>query len=114
MLTPKLPYLSVCVNLCQHAQNKLIPSAYYRDTVNFRVLRPDWPDPFLTMPKQKIFDQLLVFMNLYQHAKNYAVSSICSGEMADLKILESDWLRPRFFPNIGFVQEHSKKYKFSL
>ena len=32
-------------------------------------MRPDWPDPFLTMPTQKNFDPLLIFMNLYEHAK---------------------------------------------
>ena len=54
------------------------------------VLWPDWPHPFLAMPIQKIFDQLLIYVNLYQHANNQA---ICSGEMVDYKILQSDWLR---------------------
>ena len=49
------------------------------------------------MPKQKNFNQLLIFVNLYQHAKNEAVSSICFGEIVDLKILQSDWLR-EFWP----------------
>ena len=75
----------------------------------------DWQHPFLTMPNQKIFDQLLVFVNLYQHAKNETVSSICSREIVDLKILQSDWQRALwpispeqdFSQYIGFVQEHS-------
>ena len=53
--------------------------------------------------------------------QNEVVLLICSGEIVNLKILQSDWLRDfwfdseaRFFPNIGFVQEHSKQYKFSL
>ena len=37
--------------------------------------------PFVTMAKQKAFNQLLIFVNLYQHAKNQA---ICSDEMVDL------------------------------
>ena len=48
------------------------------------------------------------------------VSSIYSGEIVDLKILQSDWPRAfcitpqeQDFPNIRFVQEHSK-YVFSL
>ena len=53
--------------------------------MNFRVQRPDWPYPFLTIPNQKIFDQLLIIMNFYKHAKNEAVSSICSGAIVDLK-----------------------------
>ena len=57
------------------------------DTPNFIVQRPDWPYSFLTMPNQKIFNQLLIFVNLYQHPKNEAVSSIFSGETVDLKIL---------------------------
>ena len=48
---------------------------------------------FLTIPNEKILNQLLTFANLYQQDKNEAVSSICSGETLDLKILKSDWLR---------------------
>ena len=84
--------------------------------VSFRVQRPDWPYPFLTMLNQKTFNQHLIFVILHQHAKNEAVSSICSGEIVDLKILESDGrehfdlnLRNKIFPNIGFVEEHSKQ-----
>ena len=53
--------------------------------------------------------------------QNEVVLLICSGKIANLKILQSDWLRAfwfdseaRFFKNIGFVQEHSKQYNFSL
>ena len=70
----------------------LIPSVHSSDTINFRVQRPDWPHPFLNLPNQKNFNQLLIFMNLHQHAKNEAVSLLCSGEIVDLKILESHWL----------------------
>ena len=68
------------------------------------------------MPNQKIFDQLLIFVNLYKHTKNEAVSLICSEEMVDLKILQFCPIISgiRSFLNTGFVQEHSKYYKFSL
>ena len=61
------------------------------------------------MPKQKIFDQLLIFVNLYQHTKNEAISSICSGEIVDLKILQSDWLRA-FWP-ISQEQDFSQNFQ---
>ena len=44
---------------------------------------PDWPQPFLTMSTQKVFDQLLIYVSLYQHAKNQAISLICSWDMVD-------------------------------
>ena len=81
-----------CMNLCQ-----LIPSVHSSDTVNFGVQRQDWPNPFLTMPNQKNFNQLLILMNLYQHSKNEAASSICSEEIVDLEVLQSDWLKA-FWP----------------
>ena len=52
-----------------HAKNQFIPSIHSWDTVNFRVLWPDWPHPFLTTHIQNFFDQLLIHLNLYQHAK---------------------------------------------
>ena len=56
-LTPKIfKHFLICVNLCQHEKNQLIPSVHFGDIVNFIVQRPDWPDPFLTTPSQKIFD----------------------------------------------------------
>ena len=74
-------------------QKKLIPFVHSSDTVNFGVQRPDWPHPFLTIPNQKIFNQLFFFVNLNQYAKNEAVPSICSGQTVDLKILQSHWVR---------------------
>ena len=74
------------MNLHQHAKNQLIPSIYFSDAVSFRVQRPDWPHPFLTMPHQKIFNQHLNVLNLYQNVINEAASSISSGEIVDLKI----------------------------
>ena len=51
---------------------KFIPSFHFWDKVNFRILWPDWPHPFLTMSfhSQIFFDQLLIYVNLYQHARN--------------------------------------------
>ena len=45
-------------------------SSFHQFIHNFRVPWPDCPHPFLTMPIQKNFDQLLIYVNLYQHAKN--------------------------------------------
>ena len=53
-------------------RNDLIPS------VHFWVLWPEWPHPFLTIPTQKIFDQVLIFVIMYQHAKNQFIYSTCS------------------------------------
>ena len=64
------------------ACKKLIPSVH-SDLFNFRVQITDWPQQFLTMANQTIFNQLLIFVNLYQHTKNYTVSLICSGETID-------------------------------
>ena len=85
------------MNLHQYAKNQFIPSFHSCDTANSRVPWPDWPHPFLTMPIQKIFDQLLSYVNLYQYAKNQAISLICSRDMVDENILQSDWLR-KFCP----------------
>ena len=52
--------------------------------------------------------QLLISVNLYQHAKNQAITLICSGDMAITENILAHISRKNFFPNIGFVQEHSK------
>ena len=96
MVTPIFDHANL-INFQSVFNSRLIPSVHSWDTVSFRVQRPDWPSPFLTTTKQKIFDQLLIFVNLYQHAKNEAVSLISSGRIIDLKILQSDWLRA-FWP----------------
>ena len=68
MLTPKIfNYLLISANLYQHAKKQLISGAHNWDTVNFRVHRPDWPHPFLIMPNQQNFGQLLIFVNLHEH-----------------------------------------------
>ena len=78
---PKKPLgqLLAFPNLDQDANNQLIPSIHYWDTVNFRVLWTDCPHSFLTMLQPKKFDEL----SLYQHAKNQTISLICSGDMVD-------------------------------
>ena len=83
------------LKLHQQAKYQFTPSVSW-DAVNFRVLWPDWPCPFLTMSTQKIFDQLLIYVNLYKYAKNQA---ICPA------VLQSDWLRT-FWPK-------SQEQKFS-
>ena len=65
----ELTILLAFLNFYKDAKNRFIWSVYFWDTVNFRVPWPDKPHPFLTMPTQKFFDQLLIFVNLYQHAK---------------------------------------------
>ena len=68
----------IFVNLHQYARNQSIPSVHSSDTVNFRVLSPHWPHPFLTMPTPKTFNHLLVCISLYQHAKNMFILQIQS------------------------------------
>ena len=46
------------MNLFQHIKNQFIPSVQSSDTVNFRVLSPDWPQPFWTKLTQQIANHL--------------------------------------------------------
>ena len=59
----------ICANLYQLAKNQLIWFIHSGDTVNSRVLRPNWTHPFLVMPNHKIFNRLLTSVNLCEHAK---------------------------------------------
>ena len=43
----------ICMKLCQHTKSGLIPLVQSWNIVNFKVQRPDWPYPFLTMPNKK-------------------------------------------------------------
>ena len=105
--SPKVTILRLCFSRFWNCTvNQLIPSVHSSDRVNFRVQRPDWLYPFLTMPDQRILNQLLILVNLYQYVKNWVVSSVCSGEMVDLKILQSDWLRA--FRPLSEEQEFSQ------
>ena len=60
--------------LHQHTKNQFISSIHSWDTVNFRVLQPEWQHPFLTIPSKTLFDQLLIYVNLYLHAKNHFIN----------------------------------------
>ena len=78
-----LKELFAFLNFHQHAKKSVHSINSLSDTVNFRVLWPDWTHPFLTVPIPKLFDQLLIYANLYRHAKNQAISLIYSGDMGD-------------------------------
>ena len=75
-------------------KNQFIPSGHFWDTVNFRVLWPDWPNSILTLPTQKFFDQLLVFENLYQHAKNQFIPSVHSSGTVNFRVPSPDLSHP--------------------
>ena len=77
-------------------KSQCIQSVHFWDTVNFRVLWPDWPHPFLTIPTQKSFDQLLIFMNLYQHAKNQFIPFVHSSDTVNFRVQIPDWKYPFF------------------
>ena len=62
-----------------------------QETANFWVLWPPWPHPFLTMPTQKTFDQLLIFVNLYQHAKNQLIPTVHSSDTVNSKVPSHYW-----------------------
>ena len=66
MLTPKMfNHLLIFVIMYQQAKNQLIPSVHSSDTINLRVLPPDWPHPFLAMLTPKIFKHFLICVKLY-------------------------------------------------
>ena len=121
-LNKYLDQLLTVINLHQHAKNKFIPFFHSSDSVNFRVSSHDWPHPFLTTSTPKIFNIC------YNQLK-----SVNSWETVNFRVQRPDllnllwrnssfrnyaiWLAEsilayisgtRFFPNIGFVQEHSK------
>ena len=59
MPTPKVSnYFFICMNLYQHAKNQVIPSVHSWDTVNFHSRDQIGHIHILTMPKQKLFEQL--------------------------------------------------------
>ena len=67
-------------------KNQFIPSFHSSDTVNFRVLSPDWPHAVLTMLTSKIFNHLLICVNLYQHGKNQFIPSVHSRDTANFRV----------------------------
>ena len=64
------------------------------ETANFRATWPNWPHPFLTMPTQNYFDQLLIWVNLHQHAKNQFIPSVHSSDTVSVKVPSHDWPNP--------------------
>ena len=54
----------------------------------------DWPHPFLTMPTQQIFDQLLTVINLHQHAKNQFILLVHSSDRVNFRVPSHDWPLP--------------------
>ena len=113
-----LNQLLSCVDFYQLAKIQLILSVHSWDSVNFRVPRPDWSHPFLTMPNKKCsinFSFLWIFCKKWgcfinlswrnSWLRNYA---IWLGDSILAHISGT------FFLNMGFSEEHSKQYKFSL
>ena len=78
-------HILVCVNLYQHVPPKLdnCICSFLRYTVNLEFREQTGHTHILTMPNQKLFEQLSIFVHFYQNAKNEAVSSICSWEITD-------------------------------
>ena len=85
------------MKLYQHIKNQFISFIFPWHTVNFRVLKTEWPHLFLTTPTPLFFNQLPFSMNMYQHAKNQVFSSFFSRDIVNLKILQCDWLRTFWF-----------------
>ena len=86
--------------ICASMQkNQFIPSIHSWDQVNFRVPWPDWPHPLLTMLITDLF-------RIYHWFKNSAIW-LTGNILAHISAT-------KLFPNMGFVQEQSKQYKFSL
>ena len=86
-----LNQLFAFLNLYQHAKKKQYA----------RVLWPDWPHPFLTMPTPKTFK--LIFMKLYQHAKNKLIPLFNSILESSNQIGHINMLKMRLFHQ--FAQE---------
>ena len=92
------------------------------DTVSFRVLRTEWPQPFLTMPTQ------IFFWSTFNSCE-FVWTRKKSGYFTDL-FWRYGWLKnpaiwlpenilarlsgTKLFPNMGFAQEYYQYYKFSL
>ena len=110
--------------ICTNMQKSVIPSVISSDMVSFRVLSPDWPDPFLTMPTPKIFNHLLICINLYQHAKNQLILFIHSWDTVSFRVPRPYW--PHLFLTVPnqkmFIQllifvnfyQYAKKWGYLL
>ena len=70
------------------------------------MLETEWPNPFLTIPTQKFFDQLLTFLNLYQHAKKQFIPSVHSSDTVNfIKAPSHDW------PHLFLTMSTPKTFK---
>ena len=96
-----------CVKLYQYAKNHLVPSFLSWDTINFRVSRPDWWHSILTIPCQKLFNQLLIFCEFVSTWKKWDWRNVWFKNptiwMADSIFAYTSGTA--FFPNRIFVQE---------
>ena len=112
---------------------QFIPFVHFLKTFNFWVLWPDLAHPILTMPTQKNLKSLINLHGFLPTCKK-AANSICSSLSTKTRLATPifDYAQPkmfnqllitvnlyehgkrpiisdtRFFPNMGFVQEHSK------
>ena len=79
------------LNLYQHEKNQFILSAHFWDQVNFRVLSPDWPHPFLTMPTQKNFWSACAFRESVPTCKNRFIPSVHISDTVNFRVPWLDW-----------------------
>ena len=78
-------YVSWFLNLYQHERKWLYSICSFFSLVTI----------FLTMPIQKIFDQLLIFVITYQHAKKQSyIPSVHSSDTVNFIVPSPDWLHP--------------------
>ena len=98
--------LLIFVIMYQHAKNQFISFAHSSDKVNFRVLPPDWPHPFLTIFTPKFFNHILIFVKLYQHEKGQLIPSVHSWDI----ILESHTI----LASPILVHEQTKNFRSTI
>ena len=114
-------------NFCEsvsRCKNQIIQSVYFSDTVNYRVLPPDWPHPFLTMLTPKMFTHLLICAKLYQPEKNQLIPTVHSWDTLNFRVPRPDWPQPfltmtnrkNFYQLLIFVTlyQHAKNEAVSL
>ena len=89
------------------------------NAVNFRILWPDWSQPFVTIPTLEYFAQFLISVNLYQHEKKLFHWFVL--EIGLVKINPAVWLaenilvhisRTKFSLNMEFVQNTANNINF--
>ena len=80
--------------ICINNQNFRYSICSFSETVNFRVMSPDWPHPVLTLPSTKIFKHILICMNLYKHEKNHLIPSVHSSDRVNFGVHRSNWPHP--------------------